>query len=226
VLDELATAAPEAGRTRLRTILGTFLFSGDDADKRVGVLSGGEKARLALAKMLARPAALLCLDEPTNHLDLASREVVEEALAAFAGTIVFISHDRYFINRIATRVVEVAAGRLTAYAGDYDDYRAAASAEPVSAPAPTPPRAAFRRTRPRTSRQGREVRRRLEEVETQISGLEEQLRRLGEALADPGLYSDGERVRAIRLERKGAEEQVAWLLREWEELAKAVAADE
>src|SRR5206468_9547172 len=122
VLEELERAAPELGQTRLRTILGTFLFSGDAVEKKIAVLSGGEKARVALAKMLVRPAALLCMDEPTNHLDLASKEVLEEALGAFTGTIVFISHDRYFINRIATQVVEVDGGRLTSYLGNYDDY--------------------------------------------------------------------------------------------------------
>src|SRR5438094_7492077 len=122
VLEELEAVAPESTHTRLRTILGAFLFSGDTVDKKVAVLSGGEKARLALARMLVRPAALLCLDEPTNHLDLASREVLESALAGFPGTIVFISHDRYFINRIATAVVEVAGGALTRYPGSYDDY--------------------------------------------------------------------------------------------------------
>jgi ATP-binding cassette subfamily F protein 3 len=122
VLEELEAVAPEATHTRLRTILGAFLFSGDTVEKKVAVLSGGEKARLALARMLVRPAALLCLDEPTNHLDLASREVLESALAGFPGTIVFISHDRYFINRIATVVVEVAGGVLTSYPGSYDDY--------------------------------------------------------------------------------------------------------
>src|SRR5512144_2539140 len=124
VLEELELAAPEAQISRLRTILGSFLFSGDTVEKKVAVLSGGEKARLALAKMLARPAALLCMDEPTNHLDLASKEVLEEALAGFTGTIVFISHDRYFINRIATQVVEVDRGHLTTHLGTYDDYLA------------------------------------------------------------------------------------------------------
>ena len=122
VLEELEAVAPESTHTRLRTILGAFLFSGDSVEKKVAVLSGGEKARLALAKMLARPAALLCMDEPTNHLDLASKEVLEEALFGFTGTIVFISHDRYFINRIATQVVEVEHGHLTTHLGTYDDY--------------------------------------------------------------------------------------------------------
>src|SRR2546429_6736688 len=141
VLDELERAAPELGQTRLRTILGTFLFSGDAVEKKISVLSGGEKARVALAKMLVRPAAFLCLVEPTNHLDLASREVLERALAAFPGTIVFISHDRYFINRIATGIVEVTHGTLVTYLGSYDDYldakaRAAAAASVVPTPRP------------------------------------------------------------------------------------------
>jgi ATP-binding cassette subfamily F protein 3 len=143
VLEEMEHVAPEAQIARLRTILGSFLFSGDAVDKKVAVLSGGEKARLALAKMLARPAALLCMDEPTNHLDLASKEVLEEALSGFTGTIVFISHDRYFINRIATRVVEVAHGQLASYLGSYDDYmarKAAASSQISVRPEAAPKR--------------------------------------------------------------------------------------
>jgi len=241
VLEELERAAPDTGQTRLRTLLGAFLFSGDAVEKKISVLSGGEKARVALAKMLVHPAPLLCLDEPTNHLDLASRERLEAALVAFPGTIVFISHDRYFINRLATRLVEVADGRLTSYLGDYDEYRAALdrAATPVvapaapPAPAPPPPTAApaasppARRRRPGPGGPAvRELRRRVDEIERQIHALEDRLRELGEALGDPALYADGERVRAIATERKEAEQQVAWLMREWEDLSVALAQHE
>ena len=158
VLEEIEQADPDSTIGRLRNILGSFLFSGDTVDKRISVLSGGEKARVALAKMLVRPAALLCMDEPTNHLDLASKEVLEEALSTFTGTIVFISHDRYFINRIATQVVEVDGGTLTTYLGSYDDYLAA-KAGAAAAPPPRPsPRS---RRPPRPARELGSARRRL-----------------------------------------------------------------
>ena len=245
VLEELERAAPELGQTRLRTILGTFLFSGDAVEKKIAVLSGGEKARVALAKMLVRPAALLCMDEPTNHLDLASREVLEEALAAFPGTIVFISHDRYFINRIATRIVEINRGALVTYLGSYDDYldtKARVALEPAVVPKPgsrpvAPPAArpepAVRAPRPESPKRAgqvakdvRELRRRLEDVEHQIHALEARLAEIGERLGDPAFYADGERVRAVAAERKSAEEQVTWLMREWEQLSTALAAHE
>jgi ATP-binding cassette subfamily F protein 3 len=242
-LEEVVAASPDSPHTRLRSILGAFLFSGDAVDKKVSVLSGGEKARLALAKMLVRPAALLCLDEPTNHLDLASREVLEEALAAFPGTIVFISHDRYFINRIATAVVHVAHGVLTRHIGSYDDFVAATTVVPAppatpaarsaappgpkpraATPAPAPPGGRRERRAPRVSAEVRELRRRVAEIERRIHEMEARLAEVSAALADPGLYVDGERARAVAGERKSAEEQLAWLLREWEDLSTALAA--
>jgi ATP-binding cassette, subfamily F, member 3 len=257
LLAELEEVAPDAERTRLRSLLGAFLFSGDDVEKTVAVLSGGEKARLALARMLIRPAPLLCLDEPTNHLDLASRAVLEDALGDFPGSMVFISHDRYFINLLATKVVEVAGGRLTVHPGNYDDYRAASRREMAldgAGPGPEPASAGGRdgqrtgaspptagapaaapgtRSRPITSRLQarrtrvdpalRPLRRRLEEVEGQIHVIEARLRELGDLLGDPRLYADGTRARTVTAERKSLEEQVAWLMQEWEELSAALA---
>jgi ATP-binding cassette, subfamily F, member 3 len=120
--DELYADAPYEMVPKLRDILGAFLFSGDDIHKLVGVLSGGERNRLALAKMLLRPSNLLLMDEPTNHLDLFSKEVLLDALRSFDGTVVFVSHDRYFVNGLATRIVEVEAGRVESYYGDYEYY--------------------------------------------------------------------------------------------------------
>src|SRR5262249_48219604 len=106
----------------VRTILGGFLFSGDDAYKKVAVLSGGERNRLALAKMLLTPSNLLLLDEPTNHLDLDSKEVLLDALSDYGGTLAFVSQDRYFVDKLANKVVEVGGGGLLVYPGGYEDF--------------------------------------------------------------------------------------------------------
>ncbi len=122
VLDDISEAAPRTTNTELRNLLGCFLFSEDDVFKRIGVLSGGERNRYALARMLLHPANFLLLDEPTNHLDLRAKDVLLEALEKFTGTVMFVSHDRYFIENLANRVFEVSDGTLHVYPGDYADY--------------------------------------------------------------------------------------------------------
>ncbi len=150
ILDDLGELSPASTQTKLRSLLGCFLFSGDDVFKRIGVLSGGERNRYALLKMLLHPANFLLLDEPTNHLDLRAKDVLLEALMKYTGTVVFVSHDRYFIDKLATRVFEIGDGKVEIYPGNYEDYlwrkqgRAAAAAEipepptTLSPPSPVP----------------------------------------------------------------------------------------
>jgi ATP-binding cassette subfamily F protein 3 len=148
VYEEMSSASPSTMVPMIRTILGGFLFSGDDVYKRVGVLSGGERNRLALAKMLLNPSNVLILDEPTNHLDLDSKEVLLEALEAYGGTLIFVSHDRYFVDKLATKVIEVGGGRTVVYPGEYEDFvywkkqQDAGVAVPVAAARPRPSREA------------------------------------------------------------------------------------
>jgi ATP-binding cassette subfamily F protein 3 len=122
MLDDISRAAVKVPEGELRSLLGCFLFRGDDVFKPLGVLSGGERNRYALARILVSPSNFLLLDEPTNHLDMRAKDVLLEALAAFSGTVVFVSHDRYFIDRLATRVLEVENGTVTSHEGNYEDY--------------------------------------------------------------------------------------------------------
>src|SRR5947208_8814343 len=122
ILDELGKVAPSSRETDLRSLLGCFLFSADDVFKRIGVLSGGERNRYALLRMLLHPANFLLLDEPTNHLDIRAKDVLLAALSDYTGTVVFVSHDRYFIDKLATRVFHVGDGQVEVYPGNYEDY--------------------------------------------------------------------------------------------------------
>jgi ATP-binding cassette, subfamily F, member 3 len=141
MIDDLSTIAPRATNTELRSILGCFLFSEDDVFKPIGVLSGGERNRYALARMLMMPSNFLLLDEPTNHLDMRAKDVLLTALEEYSGTVVFVSHDRYFIDKLATRILEVENGRVNVFPGNYEDYvwrkgggQAAAQAPPELEP--------------------------------------------------------------------------------------------
>jgi ATP-binding cassette subfamily F protein 3 len=249
VLEELASAARSEDFPRLRGHLGAFLFSGEDVEKKVSVLSGGEKARLALAKMLLRPTNFLVLDEPTNHLDVDACEVLEEVLREYQGTLALISHDRSFLNAVATRIVEVRAGNLREFLGNYDEYqRASAEAEasgrgavaghgaphtPEEAPSPfeqVPSERAQTTSRKRTGVQEREeerVRRKARDktakqiaaIEAEILSRESALEALVWKLGDPEIYKNGERMRALEAERATGKDAVDALYREWERLA-------
>jgi ATP-binding cassette subfamily F protein 3 len=127
ILDEVQERLPQASVGAIKTVLGSFLFTGDDAEKRISVLSGGEKSRVMLACLLAQPVNFIVLDEPTNHLDITSREVLLEALQEFDGTVLIVSHDRFFLKHLVNRVIEVDHGALKTYEGDYDYYLEKAS---------------------------------------------------------------------------------------------------
>lgn len=219
----------------LRALLGGFLFSGDDIHKPVGVLSGGERNRLALVKLLLRPANLLLLDEPTNHLDIASKDVLLEALAHFAGTLVFVSHDRYFIEKLATKIIEVANGEVAVYPGSYEAFLWSKAASmkapsialprtPTSAAAPptTPPgakseRVAEREARKASERNARRRKRRIAEIEAAITAAESRQAQVEVELTEPTLYQNGDRAEALANEHERLKQQIDTLLLDWEQ---------
>lgn len=226
VIDELLEAkhmtVPEA-----RSYLARFLFEGDDVFKSVSILSGGERRRLMLAKLLLSPVNLLCLDEPTNHLDIPSREALEEALSEYGGTLLFVTHDRYFLTRLADRLIAFEpGGRIRVFDGDYERYRQAvaeeAAAERAAEKKPGRARPDEAKVRPG---QG-SVRRRLGEVEARIEGLEEEKASLEQLLADTALYTDGERAREVLRRHREVEEELAEAYETWNELVAALSEGE
>jgi len=229
-LGELEQAAKIDDIPRLRSILGAFLFSGDDVEKKVSVLSGGEKARLALAKLLLARANFLVLDEPTNHLDMDAQDVLTEALADYGGTLLFVSHDRRFIEALATRVVEITPGdgeaRVRSFLGGYEAYAAALAreAEPPakSKPAQKPSGVTPARrddTAQRSRDKGKKkLRERSQALELEIESLEAAITRLDWLAAEPDTARDGERMREIAAERRVQKEKLDALYPEWERL--------
>ena len=204
-MDATGLKAPEA-----RDLLGAFLFSGDDAFKRVSSLSGGERNRLSLAEIVVSGANLLLLDEPTNNLDIPAREALEEALLDYRGTMLFISHDRYFLRKLATRCVELENKKLTNYLGGYDYYlshRRLEGGEGKSRPR--------RRVRPGQSKEQNVLAARLVAVEGEIDATERRLSRLEKELASSSLYADGKRSREVVLEHRQLKSALEALYADW-----------
>jgi len=234
MIDDLSTVAPRASNTELRSILGSFLFSEDDVFKAIGVLSGGERNRYALARMLMQPSNFLLLDEPTNHLDMRAKDVLLNALQGFTGTLVFVSHDRYFIDKLATRVFEVEEGKVHVFPGNYEDYlwrksggpAAMASALPAedaagangAAPA-SASKAPDRRVNPIKVRQLQDRRAALE---AEVSQSEREIAELEIALGNFVSVEETVRLNDLLSARRTALEA---LLAEWEDVVQSIEAN-
>ena len=224
MLDDISSIAPRVPQADLRGLLGCFLFSGDDAFKPLGVLSGGERNRYALARILVSPANFLLLDEPTNHLDLRAKEVLLEAIRNFSGTVIFVSHDRYFLDALGTRVFEVEGGTVHVYPGNYEDYmrRKAGVPDPVvAAAAATQSVVEVAETNGRTRRvnpiKRKQMQDRLKLVEAEIPRVETAIAETEQAL---GNFVSAEETQRQSVALEGLRSEHTTLSAEWEDLVQ------
>lgn len=240
VLEELWSAYPGMEEARIRTVLGNFLFSGDDVLKKISSLSGGEKARVSLSKLMLKEANMLILDEPTNHLDLFAKEVLEAALMDYEGTLLFISHDRYFLNKMAERIVELHPGGTEHYLGNYDDYvekkqelediareaaearlassKNSAKSDPALSSTEKSGAASFEADK-QAKREERNRQRKQEALEQQIAKLETEITELEAQMALPEIYQDYMKLQELQEKAEDHKLQLAKAYEEWEELA-------
>ena len=231
IIDELRRTAPSMGDPQLRGVLGAFLFSGEDVDKRVGVLSGGERARVALAKLLLRPSNLLLLDEPTNHLDLDSAERLTGALKGYGGTLVFVSHHQAFVNALATHVWDVRDGGVTVYPGNLAEYlerqrrlaeaAGPSQAEEARAAGDGPMSAKERRRLEAEERQRRSavegpLKKQVAALEARIAELEARAKEEEQKLADPALYDDFARAKPLVDAHRQTQAELEGAMAQWE----------
>jgi ATP-binding cassette subfamily F protein 3 len=227
LLDDLQYQAPRSSNTELRSLLGCFLFSEDDVFKKIGVLSGGERNRYALARMLMQPSNFLLLDEPTNHLDMRAKDVLLESLEKYTGTVVFVSHDRYFIDKLATRVYEIGNGEVHVFPGNYEDYVWRKEGKPIDLNLPTNGHPAANPQQPTTNNQQpakrlnpmklKKLQDRARELETQIAALEAEIASDEESLANFVSAEETVRLSAQVAKRRAA---LSGLLAEWEETSQ------
>jgi ATP-binding cassette, subfamily F, member 3 len=235
MLDDIGRTAPRVSQTELRSLLGCFLFSGDDVFKPLGVLSGGERNRYALARILVSPANFLLLDEPTNHLDLRAKDVLLEAVSSFTGTVVFVSHDRYFIDRLATRVLEVEGGHVHVYPGNYEDYLyrkenggAASGALPSSGnnAAPAPVAATVEADAAEKEKAKRVNPIKLKQMQERYVAVEEEIPRIEAAIADTeqalGTFVSMEETQRLTKRLEDLRTRNELLTAEWEELMQVL----
>lgn len=234
LFDELRQAYPGMNDSEVRGTLAAFLFTGDDVFKLVRDLSGGERGRLSLAKLMLSPCNFLILDEPTNHLDITSREILEDALSRYSGTVLTVSHDRYFLNRVATRVLSLEDGRLFSSAGNYDDYLSeyakrkelAAQGELPSSgkaasgavPSGLSESARERKIKKEADAQRRRRENELKKTEDRIEALEDRCRDIDGLFADESIARDLSRVTELSREKDGLQEELSLLYQKWEEL--------